>query len=178
MPLNRIKLQEPGSTLVMTIASVKPETIEAVDYWLFSDGVNELPVPVSSMASRLVNLQVESVNDLVGSTIKFGRSVKLNKFKRPFWDAEFTEPETGEPMEETGAPPKAQPAKAPPATPAVGTDTLPALATTQIVGKYLTLLDRVAEHIKAKTGADFLDYATSQPIAATCWITLKDKGLV
>jgi hypothetical protein len=87
----RVKLQEPGSELVMTVNRVTPETVDNVEYFLFTNGNKELLVPATSVKSQVERLGVSSAFGIAGSTVKFSRSTKLSKFGKPFWNLDLAE---------------------------------------------------------------------------------------
>lgn len=85
----RIQLKDPGSEFVMTVAKVNSETVENSEYWLFTNGNKELLVPKTSVASQLERLDISSATGLLGVTVKFSRSSKLNKYGKPFWNLDL-----------------------------------------------------------------------------------------
>lgn len=174
----QVKLTTAGESVTMQVKSCEKATVGNYPGFLFAGkdsrgNLITVEVPESSTKRQLDRLE-RTPSSIVGHTVRISRDANAQNPSRPFWGIAFAEGDADQPpMEETGAPPK-EVAKAPPATPAVQSGK-PASV---VVDTYLALVDRVAAHIKAETKAEFLDYATAQPIAATCWITLKDKGLV
>lgn len=170
-----VKLTTAGESVTMKVASCEKNTVGNYPGFLFTGkdtrgNIITVEIPESSTKRQLDRLELTPAS-VVGRVVTISRDPNANSPAKPYWG--LTLADAGdEPVvqEETGAPPKPQPAKAPPATPAVGPEA--------VIAAYLGLLDRVADHIQQETRAGFKDYATAQPIAATCWITLKDKGLV
>lgn len=89
----RIQLKDPGSELVMVVKSVKPETVEKNEYFLFDSGQKELLVPQSSVNAQLTRMDVLSVNNLVGRGVKFSRSLKMSRASKPYWNVDLATPE-------------------------------------------------------------------------------------
>lgn len=89
----RVKLTEPGSELVMLVRSVKPETVERNEYYLFDDGTKEMLVPQSSVKAQLERLELDSVDGLKGKAIKFSRSTKMSRAGKPYWNVDLASPE-------------------------------------------------------------------------------------
>lgn len=85
----RIQLKEPGSEFVMVVTRVAPETVEGIEYFLFTNGQKELMVPVSSVRSQLERLGADTPADIVGRTVKFSRSTKLSKYGKAFWNLDL-----------------------------------------------------------------------------------------
>lgn len=82
----RIQLKEPGSELVMLVKQVTPQTVERNDYYLFTNGKVELLVPQSSVNNQLERLDITAVEGMTGKTVRFGRSMKMSRANKPFWD--------------------------------------------------------------------------------------------
>jgi hypothetical protein len=82
----RMKLEEPGSELLLRVNRVTKENVQNSDYYLFSNGNKELLVPVSSVSRQLANLEIADVQTLIGKVIKLARSTKLSRYGKPFWD--------------------------------------------------------------------------------------------
>lgn len=101
--MERIQLKDPGAELVMTVASVRPEVVERNNYYLFANGSKEMLVPQSSVEAQIERLGVSSVSDLVGKTIKFGRSTKMSRAGKPYWNLDLAEGGNG------AVPPQAAP---------------------------------------------------------------------
>lgn len=89
----RVKLTEPGSELVMLVRSVKPETVERNEYYLFANGSKEMLVPVSAVKAQLERLEVGSVDGLIGMAVKFSRSIKMSRAQKPYWNVDLASPE-------------------------------------------------------------------------------------
>lgn len=89
----RVKLTEPGSELIMVVRSVKPETVERNEYYLFDDGAKEMLVPQSSVKAQLERLELDSVDGLKGKAIKFSRSTKMSRAGKPYWNVDHATPE-------------------------------------------------------------------------------------
>lgn len=87
--MERIQLKDAGAELVMTVASVKPEVVERNNYYLFGNGAKEMLVPQSSVESQIERLGVKSATDLVGKTVKFGRSTKMSRANKPYWNLDL-----------------------------------------------------------------------------------------
>jgi hypothetical protein len=118
----RVKLEEPGSSLVLKVNRVTKENVQNSDYYLFSNGNKELLVPVSSVSRQLANMEITDVQVLVGRVIKLARSTKMSRYGKPFWDLSFASdeeakaagsasaavPATGNPAGAAGAHPPAQ----------------------------------------------------------------------
>jgi hypothetical protein len=119
----RVKLEEPGSSLVLKVNRVTKENVQNSDYYLFSNGNKELLVPVSSVSRQLANMEITDVQVLVGRVIKLARSTKMSRYGKPFWDLSFARrrseakaagsasaavPATGNPAGAAGAHPPAQ----------------------------------------------------------------------
>lgn len=89
----RVKLTEPGSELVMLVRSVKAETVERNEYYLFDDGAKDMLVPQSSVKAQLGRLELDSVDGLIGKAVKFSRSKKMSRANKPYWDVDLASPE-------------------------------------------------------------------------------------
>lgn len=73
----------------MAVSQVTTEQVEGVDYKLFSDGKSEILIPASTVKSQLTRLTVDAAEGLVGKTVKFGRSHKLSRYGKPYWDIDL-----------------------------------------------------------------------------------------
>jgi hypothetical protein len=82
----RVKLEEPGSSLVIKINRVTKENVQNADYYLFSNGNKEILVPVNSVSRQLANMEITDVQVLIGRVMKLSRSTKLSRYGKPFWD--------------------------------------------------------------------------------------------
>lgn len=172
-----VKLTTAGEAVTMQVKSCEKNTVGQYPGYLFS-GKNErgdfitIEIPESSTTRQLTRLELTPAT-VVGRTVRISRDPNASNAAKPYWGISLVDAAEGVDGDdtETGAPP---PAKAPPATPAVKKVADDAQA---ITGRYLRLLDHVAAHVKKETGAEFLDYATSQPIAATIWIELSKRNL-
>jgi hypothetical protein len=89
----RVKLTEPGSVLVMRVRSVKPETVERNEYYLFANGTKEMLVPQSAVKAQLERMEVDSVDSLIGKDVKFSRSTKMSRAQKPYWNVDLASPE-------------------------------------------------------------------------------------
>lgn len=116
---DRIQLKEPGSELVMTVRTVKPETVEKNDYYLFSNGAKELLVPQSTVKGRLDHLEIASVDEMIGESVRFARSMKMSRANKPFWDLDWAPSgaENGSAGGDSGKPTTGTSASAPSAEP-------------------------------------------------------------
>jgi hypothetical protein len=85
----RVKLQEPGSELVMTVSKVTPEVIDKNDYYLFTNGNKELLVPQSSVKAQIESNGMGSVEQMVGRSVRFARSMKMSRANKPYWDIAY-----------------------------------------------------------------------------------------
>lgn len=85
----RVKLQEPGSELVMTVSKVTPEVIDKNDYFLFANGSKEVLVPQSSTKGRFETLGITDVQQMVGKSVRFARSMKMSRANKPYWDIDW-----------------------------------------------------------------------------------------
>lgn len=93
----RIQLKDPGTELVMTVASVSPQTVERNDYYLFTNGKVELLVPQSSVKAQMERLDITDPAQMIGNMVRFGRSTKMSRANKPFWDIDWagTDPRSG-----------------------------------------------------------------------------------
>jgi hypothetical protein len=85
----RIQLKDPGSELVMYVSGCKAEVVEKNDYFLFGDGKKELLVPQSSVHAQLERLGIASAQFLIGKHVRFGRSMKMSRANKPYWDIDW-----------------------------------------------------------------------------------------
>lgn len=93
----RIQLKEPGTHVEFFVAGVKPETIERNDYYLFINavamgGAKELLVPQSSVKAQMERLDITAVEQMIGRNVRFGRSTKMSRANKPYWDIDWAEP--------------------------------------------------------------------------------------
>lgn len=102
----RVKLTDPGHEFTMAVAKVNTETIEGVEYKSFTDGTNEIIVPASTVKSQLIRLTVDTAEGLAGKTVKFGRSHKLSRYGKPYWDIDLAP--NAQPSASNGKPPVSQ----------------------------------------------------------------------
>lgn len=85
----RIKLENPGDELTLTVASVSPEDIGGYSYWKISDGAKEFAIPQKSLDAQIDRAGVATAPEMVGRTIKFSRSIKLSQHKKPYWNLDL-----------------------------------------------------------------------------------------
>lgn len=110
----RIQLRDPGAEIVLCVTSVKPETVEKNDYYLFSSPTTELLVPQSSVMGQITRLGVTQVSELVGKTIKLSRSTKMSRAGKPYWNVDLASgAEAGTSASASGAVPATVAAVAP-----------------------------------------------------------------
>jgi hypothetical protein len=140
----RVKLTEPGSELVMLVRSVRPETVERNEYFLFDDGAKEMLVPQSSVKAQLERLELDSVDGLKGKAIKFSRSTKMSRAGKPYWNVDLASPEEAK---AAGAASAAVPATG---TPAGAAGAQPAVPPKSYTDLYIKATDFVIEKIIPK----------------------------
>lgn len=90
----RIQLKEPGSSREMFVAGVTPEVVERNEYYLFQNatamgGSWEMLVPQSSVKAQFERLGISSVEQMIGKSVRFGRSTKMSRANKPFWDIDW-----------------------------------------------------------------------------------------
>lgn len=175
----RVKLQEPGSELYLHVTKVSTETVDNVEYALFSDGKQELLVPSKSVASQLERLGVATAFEMQGMWIRFSRSTKLSKYGKPFWNLDVADVTEAQP-----APSKRVPSPyAPPKKPVLDMDghevrdeSFPPLppelaeqpAELPREAEYLALFDRVVAHMM-KTEAPELLLPLANAVTFSIW---------
>lgn len=84
--MERIRLDAPGSELVLTVAGVSREEIGGGTYYKFNDGKTELLVPVKSADRQFERVGVANAEMTVGKTIRFSRSQEVSKSGHPYWN--------------------------------------------------------------------------------------------
>lgn len=98
--MERIRLDAPGSELVLTVAGVSREEIGGGTYYKFHDGKTELLVPVKSADRQLERVGASNADMTVGKTIRFSRSAEVSKSGHPYWNLD---PAIGEGAKKTVA---------------------------------------------------------------------------
>lgn len=110
----RIQLKEPGIQFDMLVSSVKPETVERNEYYLFANGTQDMLVPQSSVKGRFERMGITSVEQMIGKWVRFGRSTKISRANKPYWDIDWVSgAENGTAGGEMGKPNTGTPASAP-----------------------------------------------------------------
>lgn len=87
--LQRVKLENPGEELILRIVSVEAEDIGGYPYWLITDGEKELAIAQKTLAGQIDRVGVATAPEMVGKTVKFSRSVKVNTHGKPYWNLDL-----------------------------------------------------------------------------------------